>query len=301
MNSLAALPPVIDSTMLVTWRACPQKFYLSFCQNLAPSGQSVDLLFGGAVARGLEVARKAYFGAGKPAQEAETLGINAALTFYGDFIPPEKKMNKSWESLMEVMSRYFVQWPLSTDPVKPYKGAIEFSFCLPIPGAFRPDGTPWLYGGRFDMFAEIDSILHIVDDKTTGASFSFSWSEGWALRNQFLGYIWAARQHGFNVSKVLVRGISVLKTKMDFAQALAHFPQHILDRWFFQVQRDLNRITTQANEGYFDYNLGDTCTSFGGCPFNTVCSAGHPEEWFSMFAKRDWDPVRQNPEVVPAA
>lgn len=298
---LSPLPPVIDSTMLVTWRSCPQKFYLSFCENLAPAGQSVDLLFGGAVARGLEVARKAFFQDNQSARHAQALGVNAALAFYGDFIPPEKKMNKSWESLLVTMYAYFDQWPLATDPVRPYKGAIEFSFCLPIPGAFRPDGTQWLYAGRFDMFAEIDGMLHIVDDKTTGASFSFSWSESWALRNQFLGYVWAARQHGFNVSKVLVRGISVLKTKIDFAQALAHFPEHMLQRWLVQTSKDLNTISDQWKDGYFDYNLGDTCTSYGGCPFNTVCSAGEPSEWFSMFAKRNWDPVRQNPETLEKA
>ena len=299
--TLAALPPVIDSTMLVTWRACPRKFYLSFCENLAPSGKSVHLHFGGAVAKGLEVARRAFFINGVPAPQAEALGINAALEFYGDFEPPEKSSAKSWGGLLIAMDGYFKQWPLGQDSVKPYKNGIEVNFALPIPGAFRPDGSPWIYGGRYDMLAEIDSILHIEDDKTTGGSFSFSWSEQWHLRNQFLGYIWAAQQHGLPVERCLIRGISVLKTKNDYAQALAHYPKHMIDRWFQQTVRDLNRISAQWTEGYFDFNLGDTCTSFGGCPFNSPCSTTVPEEWYSMFAKRDWDPVRQNPEVMEQA
>lgn len=294
------LPAVIDSTMLVTWRACPRKFFLSFCHNLAPAGQSVDLLFGGAVAKSLEVARKAFFVEGLSAQHAQAAGINAALAFYGDFIPPEKKMAKSWEGLLLCMDGYFRQWPLATDPLKPYKNAIEFSFCLPM-HALHPSGQPWMYAGRFDMIGEIDGLLHGVDDKTTGASFSPSWSEGWALRNQFLGYTWGAQQYDLPVERMLVRGMSVLKTKCDYTQALAHFPRHLLSRWYDQVQRDLQKITRQWNEGYFDYNFGDTCSSFGGCAFNSVCSAGEPEAWLSMFARRDWDPIRQNPEVVKDA
>jgi hypothetical protein len=299
--TLAPLPPVIDSTMLVTWRACPRKFYYSFCENLAPAGQSVDLLFGGAIARGLQVAREAFFRDGKPASLAENMGIHAALQFYGDFVPPEKKRAKAWEGLLLTMDAYFRQWPLATDPAKPFKNAIEFSFALPMPGTRRPDGKPWIYCGRFDMFSEIDTILHIVDEKTTGSSFSFSWADSWTLRNQFLGYVWGAQQHGFRVNKVLVRGISVLLTKIEFAQAIVTVHPHLIDRWLRQTQKDLNTITQQWESGYFDFNLGDTCTAYGGCAFATPCSTPEPSDWYSMFAKRDWDPLRQNPEVMKDA
>jgi hypothetical protein len=76
----------------------------------------------------------------------------------------------------------------------------------------------------------------------------------------------------------------------------------MLARWLFQTQRDLSRITRQWEDNYFDFNFGDTCTAFGGCAFNSPCTASVPREWYSMFAKRDWDPVRQNPELLePAA
>lgn len=292
-----SLPHVIDSTMLVAFRGCHRKFFLEFCHNLSPTAQSPDLHFGGAVAHGMERARKAYFVDGLDARKAELLGVHAACAYYGDFTPPEKSA-KTWENLLAAMKGYFIRWPLDTDPAKPHKGIIEFTFAVPILGTKHPvTGDPFLYGGRYDMMAEFEDMLTIVDEKTQGRAFEYNWSDKWALRNQFMGYTWASRFMGFPIQRTLIRGISILKSKVDFMPAFATYTDTMLERFHYQLTRDVQLMAKLWQEQYFDYNFGDTCTAYSGCPFQQVCVAQEPAQWYSMFKERNWDPIRQNPIV----
>lgn len=299
MTYHAPFPELIDSTALVTWRACAQKGALSHF-DLLTTGPSVDLHFGGAIAAGLERARKDYFQAGLPPREAENNGLDAAWTFWADFTPPDNHA-KSLPSLLQAMDGYFKQWPLDTDEVRPLSSThgIEFTFALPIDEVLRPDRPePILYAGRFDLLGTLDTMLCLVDEKTTGRSFSSSWSQGWNLRNQFLMYVWACRRSGIALDKVLIRGISILKSGITYIQLPVFYPEFLVERAYRQVVRDLRRMADQWHEGYFDYNFGDTCSTYGGCPFLDVCSAMNPHEWHSMFLKRSWNPLQKDPSNV---
>ena len=89
-------PHAVDSTMLATFRSCPQKFFRQYVQHWKPKAESVHLVAGGAFASGIEVARRAFYEQGMPAQDSETLGLQALIEHYGDFeCPPESA--KSFE------------------------------------------------------------------------------------------------------------------------------------------------------------------------------------------------------------
>ena len=295
---MRAFPRLIDSTMLVAWRACNRKWELEFGENLAPDGKSVDLHFGGAVAAGLEAARKAFYLEGKSEAEANNIGLNAALIYWGNFQAPDGHA-KNGNSLLLALDGYYRQWPFSSDPLKPMifspdKAGIEFTFACPTP-VEHPDGGHIAYGGRFDMLGILEGVNHIVDEKTTGRGFSSNWSQSWNFRNQFIGYVWGCHNYGIPVAHVLVRGLSILKTKMDFTQAIVTVPDHIIERWYNQVIRDLTMMVQQWKQGYFDLNIGDTCSSYGNCPFLPVCTAQTPSEWYTMYSERNWDPLKKNP------
>lgn len=295
-------PDTIDSTMLVEWRACPRKFFHSFCLNMAVSTISPDLHFGGALARGMQAARETYFRDGLSAKDAVEASVVAATAFYGDYNPPEKKKNKAWDRLLAALLGYWERWPIDKDPIRAHQGIIEFSFAVPIPGTRHPiTGDPILYTGRYDMLGERDmglskdEMLIILDEKTQGSGFTYNWADKWELRNQFMGYTWASKQLGYPVSRVEVRGISVLITKVDFMPAFASYPDYLLERWLYQVQLDLNKMTHQWESGFFDFNFGNACSEFGGCQFQDVCVAENPADWYSMFKQRNWDPIKQDP------
>ena len=130
-------PHAIDSTMLATFRSCPQKLFRTYMQHWKPKAESVHLVAGGAFAKGIEIARQAFFEQSLPRHEAEAAGLQALINAYGDFeCPPESA--KSLERTAGALEFYFDQYPLGADGMDPItfpngKRGIEFSFALPLP------------------------------------------------------------------------------------------------------------------------------------------------------------------------
>lgn len=318
------MPLYIDSTMLTCARSCLEKFRLEFVYGLRPSGLSVDLHAGGAFAAATEAFRKAVFGSGKPVDEALQLAHAAFAVYWGDFeIPDGKKTAKTFDGTWQAFENYANKFPPLTDHVKPYyvngKPTFEFTFAVPLepavypftkgtmesydpddhPGEFplHPSGEPWLYSGRFDLLGQYMGRPCVLDDKTTGRSISSGWAEQWNLRNQFMGYVWACQQSGLDLDTVVIRGIAILKTMTNFAEAIKVYSDDKVARWHEQLRRDLWRIRRAWDTGYFDYNFADSCTSFGNCIFMPVCEASdaNKSNWMNDYEVRRWNPLAKNP------
>lgn len=288
-------PHVVDSTMLAAFRSCPQKFFRTYMEHWKPQGESVHLVAGAAFARGLEVARREFYERGMSAEDAIAAGIGALLAAYGDFNAPEGSA-KTPERMAGAMEYYFDVHPLASDPAAPLelpsgKRAIEFSFAQPLPFDHPQSGDPILYTGRSDMICTFADGIYIEDDKTA-SQLGASWSKQWDLRSQFTGYCWAARQAAIPVNGVLVRGISILKTKYDNAQAITYRSEWEIARWLGQVLRDLERMQECWRAGIWDWNLDHACAEYGGCSLVSVCKSEQPEVWLPMyFERRVWDPL----------
>lgn len=304
------LPPYIDSTMISAFRSCPRKFYYEFILGLRPPGISVDLHAGGAFAHCLEVVRKEVFLNGRTLNEA-TLRANAAFEIYwGNFVIPEhKKTNKRPDRVWAAVESYFDQYPPHTDHIQPYrvggKPTFEFTFAIPLdlPGfpVHPVSGEPFLYSGRFDLLGEYLGLPIVEDDKTSGTGHYANWSEKWDLRSQFIGYTWACQQLGLPVSSVAVRGIGILMGSIAHAEVIKPYSDALRARWLEQLRRDLHRLVNAWNEGYFDYNLGESCTDFGNCIFTQPCQSPEPEPWLKTFVVRRWNPTNKNPVEASGA
>ncbi len=291
-------PEALDSTTLAAFRACPQKAFRTYIQHWKVKSESVHLRAGKAFASGLEVARRAYYEAGQSKEDAEALGVAELMKVYGDFeCPPES--GKSLERTAGALEFYFSAYPLDSDAATPLilpsgKRAIEFSFAEPLPGILHPEtGNPLLYTGRADMIVDFAGGVYIHDDKTT-SSLGASWSKQWDLRSQFTAYCWAAGRGALGITPngVLVRGVSILKTKYDTQQAVADRSAWEVDRWLAQTLRDVKRMLEAWESGLWDYNLDHACADFGGCPLLRVCKSKEPETWLEMdFEQRVWDPL----------
>lgn len=333
MSEIKAIMPInVDSTMITCFRSCPEKFNLEFIHGLRPAGISVDLHAGAAFATGIEAVRKAVYQKHKSLSEALAEGYAAYSLAWGDFeIPEYKRTAKTRDNVWFAVEEYFRKWPPQTDHFQPYymdgKPTFEFSFAIPLepaasydtdlrvgdeivprytsydpndwPGQFplHPNGSPWLYSGRFDMLGEYEGFPTFGDEKTTGSSISTGWSEKWSLRNQFLGYTWALREHGMNAMGGVVRGIAIMKTKIDFAEVPKQYSNDLIARWYEQTRRDLWRMRASWDSNYFDLNLADTCTSYGNCIFMNVCQASseNRRSWMNDFEVRRWNPLIKNP------
>lgn len=294
-TSKTMFPHVFDSTMLATLRSCPHKAFRQYMQHWKPKSESVHLVAGGAFAKGIEVAREAFYEQGICQQDAVGKGLEALILAYGDFECPSDSA-KSLERMCGALEFYFVSYPLGDDGIPPLKlasgrHAIEFSFAQPLPIVHPVSGDPILFTGRADMAGHYAGGVYLVDEKTT-TSLGASWGRQWEMRSQFTGYTWAARENGIPAQGCVVRGVSILKTKYDTLQVVTDRSQYELDRWLEQTCRDIKRLEAMWREDYYDFNLDHACAEYGGCSFVRVCKSKDPETWLPMyFEPRVWDPL----------
>ena len=288
-------PPTFDSTMLGAFRSCPQKMFRTYVEHWKPKSESVHLIAGGAFAKGIEVARKAFYEQGKSEEDAIAEGLHALLVAYGDFeTPPDSA--KSATRMAGALEFYFENYPLAAASAVPVrfadgKLAIEFSFAEPLDINHPVTGDPILYTGRADMIAEFCGGVYCVDEKTT-SSLGASWGKQWEMRSQFTGYQWAANRAGVNVQGTLVRGVSILKTKYDHLQHVTYRSQHEVDRWLDQTHRDIARAMKMWEDGYWDFSLDHACAEYGGCSMVSICKSATPNDWLEVyFERRVWDPL----------
>jgi hypothetical protein len=279
-----------------------QKGYLTYLEHWKPTVESVHLVAGGAFARGLEVARRAFYEQGKPPLESVGHGIVALLAAYGDFQCPDDSA-KGPERMAGALEYYFDRWPLGEDTAVPHRFAdgklgIEFSFAQPLPILHPTTGNPIIYAGRCDMFADFAGGLYLEDDKTA-SQLGASWPKQWNHRSQFTGYAWAAREIGLPAKGIIVRGVSILKTKYDSAESITQRANWELDRWYEMTLDLIRQMLANWERGYWPHNLDHACAEYGGCTFNDICKADNPEEWLPVhFTRRKWNPLTREETPV---
>jgi hypothetical protein len=199
---------------------------------------------------------------------------------------------------------YFDVWKLGEDYLVPWttpdgEKGIEFSFALPLPITHPQTGDPILYAGRFDMLAHDRFKVIWVEDEKTAGQLGPSWNKNWSLDSQFTGYVWAARQYNIPVYGAAIRGISILKTSYGHAEQMVARPQFLVDRWYAQLLRDVERmieiwkaqnLNSQIESRYaLDKGM---CNAYGGCSYEILCNTQTPAEWVKVnFTHRDWDPT----------
>jgi len=310
MTPQPILPAHIDSTMINCSRSCLQKFYNEYVLGLRPADTSIDLHAGAVFSSTLERFYREVFSNGIDTSQALARAYSTFHHEWGDFIIRKEGHPKTPENMWAAVEDYVRVYPPRSDSVQPYftgDGAtFEYSFAIPLdfPGFPRhpSSGDPFIYVGRFDLLGKKDNRPVIRDEKTAQRLES-NWAEKWDLRSQFLGYCWALQHLGIPCNTVVVRGVIITKTQIRQVEAVKLYPQHLIDRWFEQLRRDLTRLVGCWNEGYWDYNLGDTCVAYSHCPFIPLCSSNQPSNWYDSYEVRRWNPLEKNPvtDTVPLA
>ena len=307
------LPAYLDSTMLSTWRSCRRKYFWQVLHQLSSSSRSIHLVAGGAFAAGMEAARRLAFDGSRVRRASHDDLLEAAYPAFarewGDY-PIEEDHNKSFFNTFQGLANYLLQYPPQEDPVQPLKRpdgspAVEFTFAIPLHEAPPHPETrePFLFVGRFDMLGNYNELPCIVDEKTT-SYIGTQWANGWRLRGQFMGYIWACQQLGYELDVAVIRGIGLLKRDYPIATGIEKYPRYLIERWYRQLIMDLNGIIdayvhlTEINpnpDKSYPYNFSDACSAYAGCPYVDLCSAGTPENFFGAYVRRLWNPLAKDP------
>jgi len=302
MTTRPEFPHIIDSTIVGAFRSCPQKAYRTYLQHWKLRGENVHLHAGAAYAKGIEVAREAYFVHGADHDDAVAMGVGALLTAYGNYECPPSSA-KSAERMAGALEFYFDHYPMTTDKAIPItlpngKRGIELSFAEPIDILHPVTGDPIIYCGRLDQAVDFEGMVLGEDDKTA-TSLGASWATQWDLRSQFTSYVWGMGRMGVRLNGFLIRGVSILKTKYDTQQAITYRPDWQIDRWYEQLLRDVKRMISCWEEGYFDYNLDHACAEFGGCALRNVCLMKEPQLLLeSQFEQRAWEPLTRTERML---
>jgi hypothetical protein len=302
MTPQAVLPQHIDSTMINSFRSCHQKFKNEFIFGLRPPEPSIDLHAGACFSATLERLYREIYHNGLDTSAALARAYATFTHEWGDFVIRKEKHPKTPENMWAAIEDYVRVYPPKSDRVQPYYSgdapSLEFSFAIPLEFPNFPrhpvSGDPFIYTGRFDLFGKRDE-RPVVRDEKTAQRLESNWAEKWDLRSQFLGYCWALQHNGIPCNTVVVRGVIVTLTTIRQVEAVKIYPQHLIETWFEQLRRDLINITECWNEGYWDYNFGDSCTQYSHCPFMTLCSSPHPENWYESYEVKRWNPLNRNP------
>lgn len=317
LDLLPPFPEVWDSSMRSAFVSCPRQWYYGYLLSLRKAASSVHLHFGGALAHGLEAARKAFWVHGKDEVHAVAAGLQALITFWGDFeLTNEQKLSistkfKDLSACLDALYSYFEYFPLGSDQITPLQingtYLIEKSFALPVPGTIHPiTQQPIVYAGRFDMIGEHDGAIFIVDEKTS-RSLGQAWQSNWPLRGQLTGYTWGARAFGINPDGVIIRGVASMAAGVQFQQLILHRPPWLVDRWLAQLRKDINRAAGMWQEATyyrqdaphepFDQAFDSACSSFGGCGYLSLCDSPDPRNWYESFMVNKWDPLQRAGDI----
>lgn len=288
-------PQIFDSSMLASYKACPELFHKTYILEWKPKEVSVHLHAGASFARGLEVARTSFYVDGLSSEDAIANGLMALLKAYGTFECPADSA-KSAERMAGAFEFYFEQYPLTMEDSVPIvlpggKRGIEFSFAHPLPIKHPVSGDPLLYVGRMDAVASYAGGTYIIDEKTT-SQLGATWSRQWDLRAQFTGYAWGCIESGIRVDGAIVRGISILKTRYDTQQAITYRPEWQIDRWHSEMIEWIDEIKVSWMRGKWRHNLDHACAEYGGCQFRQACCSVDEAPWLeTYFQKRHWNPL----------
>jgi len=298
-------PQVFDSSILNEFKECPEKFYKGTIELWKAKQHSIHLHAGAAFAHGIEAARRAFYEQNQDSETAVAQGLKALLHFYGNFEYPEDSA-KTPERMAGALEYYFQHYPLlkgESDPIVLPGGrlGIEFGFVEPLEVLHPVTEEPILYSGRMDAVLRTLGCTLLTDEKTT-TQLGATWSRQWDLRGQFTGYAWGCLKNGIKVDGALIRGVSILKTKYETQQAVTYRPQWQIDRWFMETNDWIADAITQWKRKYFRHNLGDTCSSYGGCQFKQACQSQDETSWLqTYFERRHWDPVLRTETLLVEA
>lgn len=302
-------PLVIDSTFLMKFDSCEMAGFRSHIQHLTKgTDESTDLIAGGAYAKGLEVARKAYYNQGADEHEAFEAGRNALIEAYGDHIPT--KPMKTVERMCMALELYSMEHPFSQDIIQPAKlengeYAIEYSFAHKLPFE-HPDlpGEPLIITGRADMVVAYAGSLWVYDDKTSGSAFTKNWASSWNLRGQFTTYCNYLKKDGIKVKGAYIRGTYLGKTQVKFQDCQTVRNDWQTEIWEKQMLEKVARILEKYKQfkesgespaNFFFGNWAESCNAyFRPCSFSDLCRTRNSEAYIENdFNQYIWLPHEQ--------
>lgn len=138
--------------------------------------------------------------------------------------------------------------------------------------------------GIFDELCIFGGRPYVLDFKSTSIYPGATWMDAWRTNDQFMGYLWAARQVFGEAHGVIVHGVWVhspaktsrAKYKLDdyFTSDIITFTDKQIEEWRTKFLRVMDRMQDDQASGQYDSNWGTACKAYGVlCDYHKWCSA----------------------------
>ena len=272
-----------DSTQLNDFRRCPEYYNNRHVKGLVLDGgskHSDPLAAGSAIHRGIE----AWFSNGDSKK-----AIKAVKMAWGEddlFLPEKAKYTQGF--LAAVMAGYADAWPREND-----------SFKVLANEQWLQSGN---YGGIIDRLVEFEDGVYVMDTKTTSGWVNERYIESFQLSSQFRGYVWLAKQAGYDCQGAYLDAIHLdtryHKVKSsDFVREKILYSDEQISDWLLDCRRttseirglteqvhypSLSRKWPQNDQRCFDWHRP--------CPYWRLCTAVIPENEMDYFKEERWEP-----------
>ena len=300
-RQLPGLQVGLDSTSLGSFKSCPQYYYLSVVQGLAPKGGSPHLVFG----IELHNAREVYDHAkveGLSHDDALDRALAQALSRTWN-----KALNRPWisshpaknrPSLIRTIVWYLDQFgkddPVETLVLANGKSAVELSFRFDSGLTSKTTEEALVLCGHLDRIGKLGNGDYIIDIKSTGSNLGPNFFQQFTPDNQFSLYALAGKvAFGVPIRGLIVDGVQVGAGFSDFQRAPVDRSESILDEWVKDLSWYYKLMESCAVEEYWPRN-DKACGMYGGCRFRGVCSrspASRDKFIATEFVRRTWDPM----------
>lgn len=265
---------VMDSQVLTTFQECPEKFRLTFLENIRPTHPSEPLVKGDVLHTCLEAyykLLKAGLEKGEDRTTIHDLAVESAIlegrakaALNGIDLGDAEEVIKTTVEYLE-----FYKF----DDIIPL--AIEEPFILNL-YENQEDGLRVLYAGKIDLVATATRYnMEPVpfDNKSSGRNNTPS-----GRSNQFFGYTYALDSSLLVVNKIGFQ--KTLQPRERFKRHPLPYPKEYRERWVRNTIKTAYRLAWCLDNDEWEEIIA-SCDKYSGCTYKAICESVTPEakEW----------------------
>ena len=291
-----------DSTSLKWAQTCLRYYKYKAIDNWESVYKSTHLIFGGHYATALEHWHK-HCANGMDSHEALIEVVWEAMRNTWEIVGSKdgEPIGKPWESFDSAKTRenlirsiiwYVDQFDgedIKTVILANGQPAVEHSFTLEV-----DDGI--LLCGHLDRVCTLGDTYYIMDQKTTGATITPKYFEGFNPDTQMSLYSFCGKAiFDLPIKGVIIDAAQIAVGFTRFERGFTFRTDSALDEWYSDTMITIHHVREATKNQEFPMNP-TACGMYGGCEFRKICSKS-PEvrEQFlkADFVKREpWNPLK---------
>jgi hypothetical protein len=289
----------ISNSSLELLTTCPRAGSHYLIQRRRLVSTSAALLYGGAVHAGL-VPRKLRV----PNWEAEQAKA-VEQSYDGKAFPPDDW--RTPDRCIAMLQGYNRAYPIDGEPFTVLPESVESKFEVRIgtvdfcdvletaDGPLHVNRLDIHYTGRIDAIVSWDGTNFIMDHKTTSVLGPTFWDD-FQLSAQMIGYVWAARQLGYDVKGLLLDVIAGRKptrtgTSAEYLRQRYWYPEEHVEEWLKDVFTQIQDWLEKWSNRYFPKCTKWCIGKYGRCQYFDVCTQKTTDERTAMLSSEAYEDV----------